>query len=117
MKEYYVIHYHDPDGKIRYATDPALYSTEADARAHIKKNVYAMVECRKYSNSDLFNEIFGMLCNNTDCKKCHFQSDCYRGNPYDRMIFETLDEQKQLEMCATMARQFEEAKYEEEENE
>lgn len=34
MKEYFIIHYHNPDGENRYFTDP----TEADARAHIKKD-------------------------------------------------------------------------------
>lgn len=117
MKEYYIIHYHDPDGEIRYITDPTFYPTEADARAHIRKDVYSMVECRKYSNSDLLNEIFGAFCNNTDCEKCRFHADCFCGNPFDVMIFETLDEQKQLEVCATMARQFEEVKYEDGEDE
>jgi len=115
MKEYYIIHYHNPDGEVRYLTDPTFYPTEADARAHIKKDVYAMIERREYSNSDLFNEIFGALCNRTDCQKCRFHNDCYCGNPYDAMIFEALSEQKQLEVCATMARQLDDAEYDENE--
>lgn len=109
MKEYFIIRYHNPDGENRYFTDPTFYSTEADARAHIKKDVYAMIERHEYSNSDLLKEIFDAFCNNTDCEKCHFQNDCYCVNPYD-----PTDEQKQLEVCATMARQFEEARYEDE---
>lgn len=112
MKEYFIIHYHNPDGENRYFTDPTFYPTEADARAHIKKDVYAMIERYEYSNSNLLKEIFTAFCNNTDCEKCHFQDDCY--NPYDQVEFDTLNEQKQLEVCATMARQFEEARYEDE---
>ena len=107
MKEHFIIHYHNPNGENRYFTDPTFYSTEADARAHIKKDVYAMIERHEYSNSGLLKEIFDAFCNNTDCEKCHFQNDCYRDNPYN-----PTDEQKQLEVCATMARQFEEARYE-----
>lgn len=117
MKEYYVIHYYDPKEEVKYSTDPTLYPTEADARAHVKKDVYSMIDCRKYSNSDLLGQIFEAFCDNTTCKKCHYYSDCYCGNPYDAMSFGALDEQKQLEVCATMARQFEEAEYEEEEAE
>lgn len=112
MKKYFIIRYHNPDGENRYFTDPTLYPTEADARAHIKKDVYAMIERYEYSNSDLLKEIFNAFCNNTDCEKCHFQDYC--GNPYDQMDFDTLDEQKQFEVCATMARQFEEARYKDE---
>ena len=114
MKEYFIIHYHNPDGENRYFTDPTFYSTEADARAHIKKDVYAMIERYEYSNSDLLKEIFNAFCTNTDCEKCHFYDYCYCDNPYDLMDFDTLNEQKQLEICATMARQFEEARYEDE---
>lgn len=114
MKEYFIIHYHNPDGENRYFTDPTFYPTEADARAHIKKDVYAMIERCEYSNSDLLKEIFNAFCTNTDCEKCHFYDDCYRGNRYHEIDFDTLDEQKQLEVCATMARQFEEARYEDE---
>lgn len=112
MKKYFIIHYHNPDGENRYFTDPTLYPTEADARAHIKKDVYAMIERYEYSNSDLLKEIFNAFCNNTDCEKCHFQDHC--GDPYDLTVFDTLNEQKQLEVCATMARQFEEARNEDE---
>lgn len=111
MKECFIIRYHNPDGENRYFTDPTFYSTEADARAHIKKDVYAMIERHEYSNSDLLKEIFNAFCNNTDCEKCHFYD---RGNLYHEIDFDTLDEQKQLEVCATMARQFEEARYEDE---
>ena len=114
MKEYFIIHYHNPDGENRYFTDPTFYSTEADARAHLKKDVYAMIRRYEYSNSDLLKEIFNAFCSNTDCKKCHFHDDCYRGNWYHEMDFDTLDEQKQLEVCATMAHHFEEAIYEDE---
>lgn len=82
MKEYFVIHYHNPDGENRYFTDPTFYPTEADARAHIKKDVYAMIERYEYSNSDLLKEIFNAFCTNTDCEKCHFYDNCYRGNRY-----------------------------------
>lgn len=42
MKEYYLIHYYDPmDG---YSTDPTFYSSEEEAREHIKKDVFAMVK-------------------------------------------------------------------------
>ena len=109
MKEYFIIRYHNPNGENRYFTDPTFYPTEADARAHIKKDVYAMIERHEYSNSGLLKEIFNAFCNNTDCEKCHFQNDCYCGNPYDPN-----DEQKQLEACATMALQFEKARYEDE---
>lgn len=44
MKEYFIIRYHNPNGENRYFTDPTRYPTEADARAHIKKDVYAMIE-------------------------------------------------------------------------
>ena len=44
MKEYFIIRYHNPNGENRYFTDPTFYPTEADARAHIKKDVYAMIE-------------------------------------------------------------------------
>lgn len=114
MKEYFIIHYHNPDGENRYFTDPTLYATEADVRAHIKRDIYAMIERYECSNSDLLKEIFKVFCNNTDCEKCSFQDDCYCGSPYDRMDFDTLNEQKQLEICATMARQFEEARHEDE---
>ena len=109
MKEYFIIRYHNPDGENRYFTDPTFYPTEADARAHIKKDVYAMIERHEYSNSGLLKEIFDAFCNNTDCEKCHFQNDCYCANPYD-----PTDEQKQLEVCAMMARQFKKARYEDE---
>lgn len=109
MKEYFIIRYHNPNEENRYFTDPTFYPTEADARAHIKKDVYAMIERHKYSNSGLLKEIFNAFCNNTDCEKCHFQNDCYCANPYDPE-----DEQKQLEACATMALQFEKARYEDE---
>lgn len=109
MKEYFIIHYYNPDGENRYFTDPTFYPTEADARAHIKKDVYAMIERYEYSNSDLLKEIFNAFCTNTDCEKCHLRDDYYCFNPFD-----TMDEQKQLEVCATMARQFEEARYEDE---
>lgn len=112
MKEYYLIHYYDPmDG---YSTDPTFYSSEEEARKHVKKDVFAMISCRKYSNSNLLKEIFNAFCTNTDCEKCHFYDDCYRGNRYHEMDFDTLNEQKQLEVCATMAHQFEEARYEDE---
>lgn len=29
MKEYFVIHYYNPDGENRYFTDPTFYPTEA----------------------------------------------------------------------------------------
>ena len=109
MKECFIIHYHNPDGENRYFTDPTFYPTEADARAHLKKDIYAMIKRHEYSNSGLLKEIFDAFCNNTDCEKCHFQNDCYCVNPYD-----PTDEQKQLEVCATMARQSEEARYEDE---
>ena len=114
MKEYFIIRYHNPNGENRYFTDPTFYPTEADARAHIKKDVYAMIERHEYSNSGLLKEIFDAFCNNTDCEKCHFLNDCYCANPYYEMDFDTLDEQKQLEVCATMAHHFEKAKYEDE---
>lgn len=109
MKEYFIIRYHNPNGENRYFTDPIFYPTEADARAHIKKDVYAMIERHEYSNSDLLKEIFDAFCNNIDCEKCPFQDDCYYGNPYA-----PVDEQKQLEACAMMAHQFEKARYEDE---
>lgn len=114
MKEYFIIHYHNPNGENRYFTDPTFYSSEEEAREHIKKDVFAMVKHYKYSNSDLLKEIFNAFCSNTDCEKCHFYGDCYRGNRYYEMDFDTLDEQKQLEVCATMAHHFEEARYEDE---
>ena len=112
MKEYFIIHYYNPNGENRYFTDPTFYPTEADARAHIKKDAYAMIKCYKYSNSDLLKGIFNVFCDNTDCKKCRFHGDCYCDNPYDQMDFKALDEQKRLEVCATMARQFVEGTYE-----
>lgn len=113
MNEYYIIHYYNPNEEVHYSTDPNFYPSEEDARAHIKKGVYSMIECRKFSNSDLLGQIFGAFCNSIECKKCHYHDACYCENPYDRMVFEkSLSEQKMLEVCATMARQFDDAKYE-----
>lgn len=105
MKEYYVIYYHNPDGEDRYTTDPVLYPSEEEARRHIKKDVYAMIECWKYNNEDLLTQIFNAFCNDTNCENCCYYNDCYTKNPFDRMRFETESEQQKLEICATMARQ------------
>ena len=67
-----------------------------------------MVERRVFSNSDLLQQIFGALCNRTNCKKCPIAPNCYCANPFDTFVFEELDEQTQLEVCATMARNWEE---------
>lgn len=110
MKEYYRIHYYDPmDG---YSTDPILYSSEEEAHKHVKKDVFAMIECWKHNNEDLLTQIFEAFCNNTNCKNCCYHNDCYTENPFDRMMFETENEQVKLEICATMARQFSEVKHE-----
>lgn len=112
MKEYYLIHYYDPmDG---YSTDPTFYSSEEEARKHVKKDVFAMIECRKYSNEDLLTQIFSAFCNNRNCENCCYYKDCYAENPSDDMKFETKSEQEKLEICAIMARQFEEPRYEDE---
>ena len=104
MKEYYVIHYYDPANG--YTTDPVIYPSEEEARKHVKKDVYAMIECRKYNNEDLFTQIFNAFCNNTDCENCCYHNDCYTKNPFDSMRFAEESEQQKLEICATMARQY-----------
>lgn len=108
MKEYYLIRYYDPmDG---YSTDPTFYSSEEEARKHVKKDVFAMIGCRKYSNEDLLTQIFSAFCYNTNCENCCYYNDC----PSSDMEFETKSEQEKLEICAIMARQFEGARYEDE---
>lgn len=106
MKEYYVIHYHNPDGEDKYTTDPVLYPSEEEVRRHVKKDVYAMIECRKYNNEDLLTQIFNAFCNNTNCENCCYYNDCYTKNLSDSMKFEAENEQQKLEICATMARQY-----------
>lgn len=104
MKEYYVICYYDPqDG---YSNDPNLYPSEEEARKHVKKDAYSMIECRKYDNNDLFAQIFNAFCNNTNCNNCCYHDDCYAKSLIDRMEFDTKSEQQKLEICATMARQY-----------
>ena len=107
MKEYYVIHYYDSTNG--YTTDPVLYPSEEEARKHVKKDVYAMIKCGKYNNEDLLTQIFNAFCNNTNCENCCYHNDCYTKNPFDSMRFETESEQQKHEICATMARQYDEA--------
>lgn len=111
MKSYYVICYYDPENG--YSNDPNFYPSEEEARRHINKDVYSMIECRDYSNEDLFSQIFETFCDHTDCKKYCFYVNCFTKNPSNKMMFETESEQDKLKICATMARQFGERKYDE----
>lgn len=107
MKEYYVICYYDPQNG--YSTDPIFYPSEEEARKHARKDVYSMIKCQEYGNEDLLLQIFKTLCHNTDCKKCCYYDNCFAKNPW---IFGAENEQQKLKICATLARQFEEGKYE-----
>ena len=109
MKEYYVICYYNSQEN-RYFTDLNLYPSEEEARKHVKKDVYSMIERREYDNNDLLSQIFNVFCNITNCEKCCYSVNCY--DPFYKMEFEAKSEQQKLEICATMARQYDEGTYE-----
>lgn len=110
MKNCYVICYYDPESGC--FNDPNFYPSEEEARRHVNKELYSMIECRDYSNEDLLSQIFETFCDHTDCKKCCYYVHCFAKNPVDQMKFEAESEQDKLKICATMARQFGAGKYE-----
>lgn len=105
-KNYYIIHYYDPDlEENKFFEDPNLYSSEEEAMKHVKKDIYSQIEEFPYSNTSLFSMIFKALCAPSDCYTCSYRGKCYIKDSSNKM-FEDLSEQEQLEICASLARQY-----------
>lgn len=102
-KEYYTVRYYDPDirGKKTFS-DPNLYLSEKEAQNNRRNDAYSRIECSFYSNADLLFMIFKTLCEHSDCYTCSYLGKCYLKDEK----FKDLTEQEQLELCASIARQY-----------